>query len=200
MSDLKLRLSYGVTGNQDGIANYSYLPVYSSLSDNASLVQFGNSFYAMSTPSAYDAGIKWEQTQAYNIGLDYGFMDNRITGAIDVYFKKTKDLLNVVPVPTGSNFSPILLTNVGNIENKGVEFSINANVIKTKNAAWDVSFNAAYNSNKVTNLTATKDSTFSGTLVGDVQIHSVGYQPNSFYVFHSSMSKMEKQWKACIQT
>ncbi len=183
LSDLKLRVSYGVTGNQDGIANYSYLSIY-SLGSNASMVQFGDDYYSMGTPSAYDAGIKWEQTQSTNIGLDYGFANNRITGTVDLYFKKTKDLLNRVPIPAGSNFSSTILTNVGNIENKGVEFSINAVVIKTKNAAWEVNFNAAYNDNKITNLTATKDSSYAGTPVGDIQMHSVGYQPNSFNVYH----------------
>lgn len=191
VSDLKLRLSYGVTGNQDGIYNYPYLAVY-SLSDNTSLVQFGNEFYNMGTPAAYDAGIKWEQTETYNAGLDYGLWNNRISGSIDVYFKKTKDLLNSIPVPAGSNFSPIILTNVGNIENKGIELLVNTTPVKTKRFTWDLSFNAAYNSNKITNLTATKDSTFAGSLVGNVQIHSVGYSPFAFYVYHQEYGKNGK--------
>jgi TonB-dependent starch-binding outer membrane protein SusC len=191
LSDLKLRLSYGVTGNQDGIYNYPYLSIY-SIGDNSSQVQFGNNFYNMATPAAYDANIKWEQTSSYNAGLDYGFLNNRISGSIDVYFKKTKDLLNTIPIPAGSNFSSTLLTNVGNIENKGVEFTVNATVVKTKNSAWDVSFNAAYNNNKITNLTATKDSTYPGTLVGGVQIHSVGYEPNAFYLYHQQYNADDK--------
>lgn len=191
ISDLKLRLSYGVTGNQDGIANYSYLPVY-SLSDNSSMVQLGNEYYNMGTPAAYDSRIKWEQTAAWNAGIDYGFIGNRITGSIDVYFKKTEDLLNVIPIPAGSNFSSTILTNVGNIENKGIEFLINASVIKNKHFNWDISFNAAYNDNKITNLTATKDPNFPGSLVGNVQINSVGYAPYSFYVYHQQYDKTGK--------
>lgn len=191
LSDLKLRLSYGVTGNQDGIYNYPYLAIY-SLSDNSSRVQFGNNFYNMGTPAAYDAGIKWEQTQTYNAGIDYGFFGTKLTGSVDVYFKKTKDLLNTIPIPAGSNFSSTILTNVGNIENKGIEFLINANLLKTKNTSWDVSFNAAYNNNKITNLTATKDSTYPGSLVGNVQIHSVGYEPYAFYVYHQEYSSNGK--------
>ncbi len=192
LSDLKLRLSYGITGNQEGIANYSYLGVY-SLSNNASLVQFGNHFYNMGTPAAYDAGIKWEQTETYNVGLDYGFLNNRISGSIDAYYKKTKNLLNTIPIPEGSNFSSTILTNVGNIENKGIELLINATPVRNKNFQWDVSFNIAYNSNKITNLTATHDSTYVGSLYANgVQINSVGYSPGAFYVYHQEYNKSGK--------
>lgn len=190
LSDLKLRLSYGVTGNQDGIYEYPYLAKY-SLSDNSSRVLFGNTYYNMGTPDAYDAGIKWEQTATYNAGLDYGFLENRINGSIDLYFKKTKDLLNRIPIPTGSNFSSTILTNVGNVENKGIELLINAIPVKTPDFTWDLSFNAAYNSNKITNLTATKDSTYPGTLTGNgvIQINSVGYNANAFYVYKQEYDK-----------
>jgi TonB-linked SusC/RagA family outer membrane protein len=190
LSDLKLRLSYGVTGNQDGIYNYPYQSIY-SLSGNGSLVQFGNEWYSMGTPAAYDASIKWEQTASYNAGIDYGFLNNRISGSVDVYFKKTKDLLNTIPIPAGSNFSSTILTNVGNVENKGVELAINATVIKNSRYSWDLSFNAAYNENEITNLTATKDSTYPGTLTGNgvIQINSVGYQANAFYVYHQQYLK-----------
>jgi iron complex outermembrane receptor protein len=190
-SDLKLRLSYGITGNQEGIYNYPYLPVY-SISDNTSLVQFGNSFYNMGTPAAYDANIKWEQTATYNAGIDYGFLHDRITGSIDIYFKKTKDLLNTIPVPAGSNFSSTILTNVGNIDNKWIEFLINASPIKKDKLGLDLSFNVAYNQNEITRLVATKDSSYAGSLVGAVQIHSVGYSPYAFYVYHQEYDKVGK--------
>ena len=188
-SDLKLRLSYGVTGNQDGFYNYPYLAVY-SLSDNSSKVQFGGNYYNMASPAAYDAHLKWEQTATYNAGLDYALLNNRIYGSIDVYYKKTKDLLNTIPIPAGSNFSSRLLTNVGNVENKGVEFQLGANLVKTRNFSWDAGFNVAYNNNKITNLTATKDPTFPGNLADNgVQINSVGYNPNAFYVYHQIYDK-----------
>ncbi|MEO6549201.1 MAG: SusC/RagA family TonB-linked outer membrane protein, partial [Ferruginibacter sp.] len=191
LSDLKLRLSYGITGNQDGISNYSYLGVYSQ-SDNASRVLFGNTYYNMGTPAAYDAGIRWEQTTTYNAGIDFGFLDNRISGSVDAYFKKTKDLLNEIPIPAGSNFSSRILTNVGNIENKGIELQLNATPIKNNRFSWELGFNIAFNDNKITNLTATKDSTYPGTLVGTVQINSVGYNPYAFYVYHQLYNKNEK--------
>lgn len=185
LSDLKLRLSYGVTGNQDGIYNYPYQSIY-SLSGNGSAVLFGGEYYNMATPAAYDAKIKWEQTATYNAGLDYGFLNNRINGSIDVYLKRTKDLLNTIPIPAGSNFSSTILTNVGNVENKGVEFAINAAVIRNSRFSWDVGFNAAYNENEITRLTATQDSTYPGTLTGNgvIQINTIGYQANAFYVYH----------------
>jgi len=188
-SDLKLRLSYGITGNQDGIANYNYLPVY-SLSDNTSRVQFGNNLYNMATPAAYDAGLKWEQTATWNAGLDLAILDNRISASLDLYYKKTKDLLNITSIPAGSNFTSTILTNVGNVENKGVELQVSANLLKTKDLSWDAGFNIAYNNNKITNLTAVKDSTYPGTqLSNGVQIHSVGYEPYSFYVYHQLYDK-----------
>jgi TonB-linked SusC/RagA family outer membrane protein len=193
LSNLNLRLSYGVTGNQDGIYDYPYLPIY-SISDNTSEVLFGNTYYNMGTPAAYDAGIKWEQTATWNAGLDYGFLNNRLVGSFDVYYKKTKDLLNTIPIPAGSNFSSTILTNVGNMENRGAEFIIQASPIKSKDWHWDLNFNIAYNTNKITNLTATRDSTYPGTLTGNgvIQINTVGYEANSFYVYHQQYDKSGK--------
>lgn len=190
LSDLKLRLSYGKTGQQDGIANYSYLPVY-ALSNNTAQYQLGNSLYNMYRPSAYDSKLKWEQTAAYNIGVDYGFLKNRINGSVDFYYKKTSDLLSVIPIPVGSNFANQLLTNVGNVENRGVEFNINANAVRTSNFNWDIGFNFTYNVNKITKLTAVEDSSFLGNPTGgiagatgyNIQMNSVGYNTNSFFVY-----------------
>jgi len=191
LSDLKLRLSYGVTGQQDGIANYGYLSVYGT-SSNASLVQFGDKFLNMGTPSAYDAGLKWEQTEAYNAGFDFGFFNDRITASVDVYAKKTKDLLSRIPVPAGVNFSSTILTNIGNIENKGVEFQINASPIKSQRFSWDLGFNATYNDIKITNLTAVTNPKFPGNPTGTQQIHSVGSAPFSYYVYHQQYDQSGK--------
>ncbi len=192
VSDLKLRLSYGVTGNQEGIGNYSYQGTY-SYGDNASKVQFGNNFYNVATPAPYDSHIKWEQTGSYDAGLDYGLFNNRITGTVDFYSKKTKDLLNLTPIPLGTNFAPILLTNVGNIRNNGAEVLINIDLIRKRNLNWNISFNAAYNSNTITNLTATNNPSFVGNLYGNgVQINTVGYEPYSFYVYHQVYDKAGK--------
>ena len=199
ISQLNLRLSYGVTGNQDGIVDYSYLPNY-SLSMNGSQYQFGNSNYNMATPAAYDANIKWEQTATWNGGLDYGLFNNRIYGAIDLYYKKTSNLLNTVPIPAGSNFGNTLLVNVGNMTNKGLEFAIGANPIKSKDWTWNVNFNVAYNANKITKLTAVNDTAYQGALeTNNIQINSVGYSADAFYVYHQEYTKGGKMIEGVYQ-
>jgi TonB-linked SusC/RagA family outer membrane protein len=119
LSDLKLRLGWGTTGQQDGIPYYSYLPYYNR-SNSSAQYQFGNTYYSFLRPDAYDPDRRWESTTTTNVGLDFGFLNNRISGSVDYYFKKTKDLLSVVPVAAGGNFNIELYTNVGNMENKGV--------------------------------------------------------------------------------
>ena len=190
LSDLKLRLGWGVTGQQDIGNDWPYLPVYRESTATAQY-QFGNAFYKTLRPNPYDANIKWEETTTYNLGLDFGFMKNRITGAIDVYKRQTKDLLNFIPIAAGSNFSNFLTTNVGNLENKGFEFSVNGQIIQSKDLNWSVGFNAAYNENVITKLTKTDDPNYTGVDVGligggvgnFIQNQRVGFPSNSFYVF-----------------
>lgn len=198
VSDLKLRLSYGVTGQQDGIGNFVYLSNYALSATNASY-QFGNSYYQMYRPSGYNPNIKWEQTATYNAGLEYGLLKNRITGSVDFYIKKTKDLLTSVPQPAGSNFSAYVLANVGSMENKGVEFSINSQPIVTKNLTWDVGFNITYNKNTITNLTVIPGDTSyigypTGTIAGGIggqfaYINAVGGSKNTFYLYKQVYDK-----------
>ena len=190
VSNLKLRLSYGVTGNQDGIDDYSYLPDY-YLSTVNSQYQFGNKFYSMFTPSAFNANLQWEQTASTDVGLDYGFLDGRITGSIDYYYKKTKNLLDLINIADGTNFSNILFTNIGNMTSEGFEFSINTVPVQNKSVTWNVEFNMAYNKSTITKLRTVNNSTFAGDPAGrisggtgnTIQIQSVGYSPNSFYVY-----------------
>ncbi|MCK9640099.1 MAG: TonB-dependent receptor [Prolixibacteraceae bacterium] len=190
VSDLKLRLGWGITGQQDIGNDFPYLPVYRESTATAQY-QFGNTFYKTMRPNPYDANIKWEQTTTYNAGLDFGFMKNRITGSIDAYKRETKDLLNFIPIAAGSNFSNFLTTNVGNLENRGIEFSITGMVIQSKNLNWSVGFNAAYNENKITKLTKTDDPNYPGVDVGligggvgnFIQNQRVGFPSNSFFVF-----------------
>jgi len=190
VSDLKLRLGWGITGQQDIGNDYPYLPVYRGSTPTAQY-QFGNAFYNTLRPNPYDANIKWEQTTTYNVGLDFGFLKNRITGTIDAYKRDTKDLLNFIPIAAGSNFSNFLTTNVGNLENKGVELSLNAVVISKKDLSWNLGFNAAYNENKITKLTKTDDPNYTGVDVGligggvgnFIQNQRVGFPSNSFFVF-----------------
>ena len=192
VSELKVRYGWGITGQQDGdrIGNYSYLPVY-ALSNNAAQYQFGNTFYGFSRPIAYDPDLKWETTTTNNIGLDFGFFKNRISGSIELYKKKTKDLLSVVPVAAGANFNIELLTNVGNIENKGIEFTINTTPIKKTNFSWDFGFNVTYNQSKITNLLKQKDNNFKGIATSgitggtgnNIGRHLVGNAPSAFFVY-----------------
>lgn len=192
VSDLKLRVSYGVTGQQDGINNYDYLSFFALSSPNATY-QFGNEYFQMYRPGAYNPNIKWEETTTANIGLDFGFLDNRITGSIDVYQKKTSDLLNEIPQPAGTNFSAFFIANVGSMENKGVEFNINATPVKTVNWGWDLGFNITYNKNTITNLTVVpKDANYKGIQTGGIsggigggfsQVHQVGYSRNTFNLY-----------------
>ena len=199
ISDLKLRLGYGITGQQDGIGLYDYLPRYSQSNAQAQY-QLGNAFYTMYRPAGYNPNLKWEQTTTYNIGLDYGFLNGRITGTMDFYLKKTKDLLSVIDQPAGTNFSNKIIANIGSMENRGVEFTINTQPVRSRNLNWDFGFNITYNENKITKLTFTNDPKFPGNLVGGIaggvgstiQINSVGYPKNSFYVYQQIYDKNGK--------
>ena len=190
VSDLKLRVGYGITGQQEGIYEYGYLPVY-SLSNNTAMYQLGNTFYNMYRPGAYDANLKWEEQEQFNIGLDFGLWNNRVTGSIDYFNKESYDLLATVPIPAGSNFSNQLLTNVGSITSKGVEFSINTTPIKKDKLVWNLGFNVTYNDVKVTKLSKVEDPNAKGIPTGGIsggtgntiQIQSVGYRPRSFFVY-----------------
>ncbi|MFN3588034.1 MAG: SusC/RagA family TonB-linked outer membrane protein [Spirosomataceae bacterium] len=190
-SELKLRLGYGVTGQQDIGSDYPYLPRY-TLSQSTAQYQFGGTFLPTLRPEGYDANIKWEETVTYNAGIDFALKKGRISGSIDYYSRLTKDLLSVIPVPAGSNLTNQLLTNVGNIENEGVEFSINTTPVATKNVNWDLGFNITFNQNTITNLTKVADPTFPGILTGGIgggvgntaQIHTVGYPVSTFYLYN----------------
>ncbi|MDR1974462.1 MAG: TonB-dependent receptor [Bacteroidales bacterium] len=190
VSALKLRVGYGKTGQQDIGNYYPYLAVYTQGTAQVRY-QLGDEFYDVLRPNAYDRNIKWESTGTYNIGIDYGFLNNRINGSIDFYYKKTDNLLNTIPVAAGSNFSNRILTNIGNMENKGVEIALNAILIQTKDWSWDIGVNLAYNKNKITKLTLVEDPAYrgvqdgwiSGGLGATAQVHSVGYSMYTFYLY-----------------
>lgn len=187
---LKLRLSYGKTANQGGIDDYSFYPGY-YLSDNVSMYQLGNKFYNMYTPSPYNAELTWETTESTNAGLDFGFLENRISGTFDVYHKKTTNLLVTANLPSGTNFTNQLIGNVGEMTSNGVELNLNFVPIQTKDIKWTVNFNAAFNESKITKLTQTADSSFKGFQVGGIagatgqfiQEQFVGHEPNAFLVY-----------------
>ena len=191
ISQLKLRLGWGVTGQQAiNQGDYPYLPIYTYSQPTADY-QFGNQFYTTLRAEGYDPNIKWEETTTWNVGVDYGFLDDRIYGSIDYYFRKTSDLINYIPVPAGSNLTNYIVTNIGDLENKGVEFSIEGRPIVNKDWYWSIGFNFSYNDNEITKLTAVDDSTYQGVYTGGisggvgntVQIHSVGYPAYSFFVY-----------------
>lgn len=191
VSDLKLRASYGITGQQEGIGNYDYLSYY-SLSSPTSTYGFGNTYYQMFRPGGFYANRKWEETETYNVALDYGFANNRINGSIDFYHKTTSNLLNRIPQPAGTNFAAYILANVGSMQNKGVEFSINTQPVRNANITWDVAFNVTYNKNTITNLTVIPDdpnyigfpSTNINGASGFAYINAVGTSKNTFYLYH----------------
>lgn len=189
LSNLKLRASYGVTGQQEGIGNYNYLPVYTSSVTGAEAFingQYINTY----RPEAYVSDLKWETTTSWNFGLDFGFLDGRIGGAIDFYTRKTKDLLASVPTAAGTNFSKTILTNVGNVDSKGIEVSLNATPIQTKDWEWNLSYNFTWQNMKVKNLSLIKGGSQTNVKVGpsidayQFQVLSEGYEPYMFYVYH----------------
>lgn len=195
VSDLKLRASWGITGQQDGIAFYPYLPRYTA-STNSAMYQFGSTFYSFLRPTAYDKDIKWETTKTINIGLDFAFLGSRISGSIDAYQKKTEDLLSIIPVAPGSNFDISLLTNVGNMENKGIEFVLNTQPVRTKNVSWDFGFNVTYNKTEITNLLKYPDPNFKGISVSrisggtgnNIGRFAIGESPYAFFVYQQVYS------------
>ena len=189
LSNLKLRASYGVTGQQEGIGNYNYLPVYTySVTGAEAFIngQYINTY----RPEAYVSDLKWETTTSWNFGLDFGFLDGRIGGAIDFYTRKTKDLLASVPTAAGTNFSKTILTNVGNVDSKGIEISLNATPIQTKDWEWNLSYNFTWQNMKVKNLSLTQGGSQTNVKVGpsidayQFQVLSEGYEPYMFYVYH----------------
>jgi iron complex outermembrane receptor protein len=189
-NNLKLRLGWGVTGQEAIGSYYAYLAQYQQSFDNARY-QFGDSFIYTLRPNGYDRIIKWEQTTSYNAGLDFSIVKDKVSGTLDYYQRYTKDLLNQIPVPAGTNLTNFIVTNIGNMENKGLELSLNFTPIDTEDSRWDISINGAYNRSKITKLTAVDDPEYIGVLTGgiaggvgsNIQIHSVGYAPSSFYVF-----------------
>jgi TonB-linked SusC/RagA family outer membrane protein len=191
VSDLKLRVSFGRTGQQDitsAAGDYPYLAKYSLSSPSVSQI-FGTDTIRTLKPAPYDANLKWEQTDTYDAGLDFGFFSNRFTGSVDVYLRKTSDLLAVVPIRAGTNLSNTVLTNIGNLENRGVELALNYNVLQGPRLNWSVNFNATVNRGKITKLLLAEDPNYLGTPTGNVgnfqfvQVNAVGYAPNTFFLY-----------------
>jgi len=190
LSELKLRLGYGLTGQENIGPIYPYLPLY-TYSTGTGRYPFGDSSYYTYRAEPYDPNIRWENTATYNAGLDYGFLNGRITGSIDVYSRQTNNLLVDIPTAEGANLSNHVYTNVGNLTNKGVEFTFNGEVVSSKVFRWDLGFNISYNDNKITKLSKLASDTSAGILTGNIgggtgnsiQILSIGYPLYTFYVY-----------------
>lgn len=186
LSQLKLRLSWGITGQQDIGSDYPSMSQY-ILASEGSYYPINGTFLPTLRPNAYDPDIKWEETTTQNIGLDFGFFRNRVSGSVDVYKRETKDLLNEVNIPTGSNFKNILLTNVGSLENRGCEVSLNFIPLSTKDMSLNVGLNLTYNENEITKLLMTDDPDYIGSLEGDGmtgmnRVTRVGETAHSFFM------------------
>lgn len=184
LSKLKLRLGYGVTGQQE-IGDYQYLTTY-SFSTNPNTTYLGTTLLK---PNGYSPDLKWEQTATSNFAIDYGFLNNRINGSIEYYQKHTKDLLNTVSAPAGTNFTNQITANVGEMKNEGVEFNINAMAIQSKDFTWNVGYNITWNDSKITKLTATYNPEYQGIDAGTNQKHQINEQPNTFYLFQQVYDK-----------
>ncbi len=229
VNDLKLRLGYGITGQQElGQGDYPYMATYNLSKEHAYYpvggeIQYdeagnpitdginlllddygnpvqdadGNYLYYTLRPNAYNRYLTWERTTTYNAGIDYGFLNNRISGSIDYYYRQTDDLLNTIPVAVGTNFRNKVISNVGTLTNQGVEFAINAVAIDKKNFKWDLGFNFTYNQNKIVKLNTGDDQTpiptggISSGTGNTIQRHAVGYPASSFYVYETAKAQRD---------
>ena len=188
LSDLKLRLGWGQTGQQDVGNTVNYLPLYTIGAPTSWYVDAANNgWYAPYYPIGYNAGLKWETTTTYNAGLDYGFMNNRVSGSLEVYKRDTKDLLAYVAVPAGMSTTNYLNQNIGTLENYGIEFNIQATAVQTENFTWTFGYNVGWNHNEITSLSGdnayVKTGGISGGTGNTIQVHAVGHPASSFYVY-----------------
>lgn len=178
LSKLKLRLGYGVTGQQE-IGDYQYITSY-SFSTNPNTTYLGTTLLK---PNGYSPDLKWEQTTTYNVAIDFGFLNNRINGSIEYYQKHTKDLLNTISAAAETNFINLITANVGKMKNKGVEANVNAIAIQSKDFTWEVGYNITWNDSKITKLTTTFNPDYQGIDAGTNQKHQVGEMPGTFYLY-----------------
>jgi len=195
-SNLKLRAGWGVTGQQEIGPNYGYLGIYTPSRNDAANIQFGTlpngdpNFIPTLRPEGFDENLQWEETTQYNVALDFGFFNNRITGTVDAYYRETEDLLSTVPVPAGANLTDLLLTNVGAVTSRGLEISLNGVIAQQENFGWDTNFNVTFQEQEITRLSLSDDPDFtvpiggiSGGVGNQIQIYRPGYDPTTFFVF-----------------
>jgi len=190
ITNLKLRLSWGITGQQDIGDYYPAIATYLA-STNTAQYQFGSSYLTTFRAQPFNSTLKWEETETYNAGIDFGLFDNVLTGAIDAYFRKTKDLLNFIPFPGGSSLSNAGNANIGKMENKGIEVTLSTRAIRSDDLNLDFDFNFTYADTEITQLTTNDGPDYEGVPVGgfdggvgnNIQRHTVGYSPYAFFVY-----------------
>ena len=185
LSTLKLRLGWGITGQQDIQASYAYLGRYVTTNSNSQYI-FGGTPITIGMPLSVFEDLKWEETTAYNVGFDYGFFNDLLTGSLEVYLKESNDLLASVPVADGSNFSNVGWQNIGKFTSKGIEFSIGADVINNEDLRWTLNYNIGANRTEIEDLAGDRDIEVGGIEGGTgsrIQVHREGFSPYSFNVF-----------------
>lgn len=188
-NEFKLRLGWGQTGQQDIGYDFLYSLLYTT-SNSYAQYPFGDTYYTTVRPDKYNPELTWETTTTWNAGLDFAFLNNRITANVDGYYRKTTDLIQEVTIPALMNFAQRIAQNIGSLENYGVEFSIGAKPIVTKDFTWDIQYNVAWNHNEITELIGGDDDyivqsggTISRGTATHVQAHKVGQPANSFWVY-----------------
>ena len=191
LSDLKLRLSWGKTGQQDGVSDYGWIHTYSKSVGTNGLYPIAGLDGVLYRPDNYTEDLKWETTTTYNVGLDLGFLDQRLTASLDFYYRKTTDLLNYAKAPAMSGYKNMMWQNIGSLKNTGFEATISWKAIQTKDWFWQLDYNFTYNKNEITDLEGVSSNGMpvetgpnAGGGTGNyVQAHQVGYAANSFYVY-----------------
>lgn len=207
LSDLKLRLGYGKTGQQAGsIGDYEWIPSYAISTGT-------NGFYPVTgtgelyRPNNYRPDLKWETTTTYNVGLDWGIMDQRLSGSVDWYYRKTTDLLNYAPLSSMAGYKNQAWQNIGSLKNTGVEAAITWRAIQTKDWFWTMTYNFTYNKNEITDLNGVSENgapvVNTNIKVGDgsgayLQANQVGYAMNSYYVYQQVYDKNGKPIENCV--
>ena len=207
LSDLKLRLGYGKTGQQAGsIGDYEWIPSYAISTGT-------NGFYPVTgtgelyRPNNYRPDLKWETTSTYNVGLDWGIMDQRLSGSVDWYYRKTTDLLNYAPLSSMAGYKNQAWQNIGSLKNTGVEAAITWRAIQTKDWFWTMTYNFTYNKNEITDLNGVSENgapvVNTNIKVGDgsgayLQANQVGYAMNSYYVYQQVYDKNGKPIENCV--
>ena len=191
ISDMKLRLGWGKTGQQDGVSDYGWIHTYSKSVGTNGLYPIAGLDGTLYRPDNYTEDLKWETTTTYNVGLDLGFLDNRLTASLDFYYRKTTDLLNYAKAPAMSGYKNMMWQNIGSLKNTGFEASVSWKAIQTKDWFWQLDYNFTYNKNEITDLEGVSSNGMpvetgpnAGGGTGNyVQAHQVGYAANSFYVY-----------------